>query len=56
MILFAGDCHGDFEPMLEAAASATAVILLGDQEPLDDLATILGPEIDAGGDGPRCVN
>ncbi|MBE1426455.1 putative phosphodiesterase [Desulfomicrobium macestii] len=45
MILFAGDCHGDFEPMLEAAAGTTAVILLGDQEPLDDLASILGPEI-----------
>ena len=45
MILFVGDCHGDFEPMLEVAASATAVILLGDQEPLDDLASILGPEI-----------
>ena len=47
MILFVGDCHGDFEPILEAAASATAVILLGDQEPLDDLASILGPEIAA---------
>lgn len=47
MILFVGDCHGDFEPMLEAAAEATAVILLGDQEPLDDLASILGPEITA---------
>jgi len=47
MILFVGDAHGDFEPMLEAAASATAVILLGDQEPLDDLASILGPEIAA---------
>ncbi len=45
MILLVGDAHGDFEPMLEAAASATAVILLGDQEPLDDLASILGPEI-----------
>ena len=45
MILFVGDAHGDFEPMLEAAASATAVILLGDQEPLDDLASILGPGI-----------
>ena len=45
MILFVGDCHGDFELMLEAAASATAVILLGDQEPLYDLASILGPEI-----------
>lgn len=47
MILFVGDTHGDFEPMLEAAASATAVILLGDQEPLDNLASILGPEIAA---------
>ncbi|MBV1713473.1 MAG: metallophosphoesterase [Desulfomicrobium sp.] len=45
MILFVGDAHGDFEPMLEAAASATAIILLGDQEPLDNLASILGPEI-----------
>ena len=45
MILFVGDCHGDFEPMLEAATGATAVILLGDQEPLDDLTSILGPEI-----------
>lgn len=45
MILFVGDCHGDFDPMLEAATAATAVILLGDQEPLDDLASILGPEI-----------
>lgn len=45
MILLVGDAHGDFERMLEAAASATAVILLGDQEPLDDLASILGPEI-----------
>ncbi|HCU69835.1 MAG TPA: metallophosphoesterase [Desulfomicrobium sp.] len=45
MILFVGDVHGDFEPMLEAAASTTAVILMGDQEPLDDLASILGPEI-----------
>ena len=46
MILFVGDCHGDFEPMLEAATTANAVILLGDQEPLDDLASILGPEIE----------
>lgn len=45
MILLVGDAHGDFEPMLEAAVSATAVILLGDQEPLDDLASILGPGI-----------
>jgi predicted phosphodiesterase len=45
MILFVGDAHGDFEPMLEAAASATAVILLGDQEPFYDLASILGSEI-----------
>lgn len=44
MILFVGDCHGDFDPMLEAATTATAVILLGDQEPLDDLVSILGPE------------
>jgi len=45
MILFVGDCHGDFDPLLEAATTATAVILLGDQEPLEDLASILGPEI-----------
>ena len=45
MILFVGDCHGDFEPMLKAATEASAVILLGDQEPLDDLASILGQEI-----------
>ena len=44
MILFVGDCHGDFDPMLEAATTATAVILLGDQEPLYDLVSILGPE------------
>jgi hypothetical protein len=30
MILFVGDCHGDFDPMLEAAATVTTVILLGD--------------------------
>lgn len=47
MILFVGDCHGDFKPMLEAAVGASAVVLLGDQEPLDDLVSILGPEIAA---------
>lgn len=43
MILFAGDCHGDFVPLIEEAGPATAVVLLGDQEPMSDLAVELGP-------------
>lgn len=43
MILFAGDCHGDFVPVIEKAGEASAVVLLGDQEPLSDLAAELGP-------------
>jgi len=45
MILFAGDCHGDFIPVIEEAGEATAVVLLGDQEPLNDLAAELGPGV-----------
>ncbi len=43
MILFAGDCHGDFVPVIEEAGQASAVVLLGDQEPMNDLARELGP-------------
>lgn len=43
MILFAGDCHGDFVPLIEEAGEASAVVLLGDQEPMNDLARELGP-------------
>jgi len=45
MILFAGDCHGDFVPLIEEAGEASAVVLLGDQEPLNDLAVELGPGV-----------
>lgn len=45
MILFAGDCHGDFVPLIEEAGEALAVVLLGDQEPLTDLAVELGPSV-----------
>jgi predicted phosphodiesterase len=45
MILFAADCHGDFVPLIEEAGPATAVVLLGDQEPLGDLAVELGPGV-----------
>lgn len=45
MILFAGDCHGDFVPVIEEASAASAVVLLGDQEPLSDLAAELGPGV-----------
>jgi predicted phosphodiesterase len=45
MILFAGDCHGDFVPLIEEAGEASAVVLLGDQEPLTDLAVELGPSV-----------
>jgi len=42
MILFAGDCHGDFIPVIEEADEATAVVLVGDQEPMNDLSVELG--------------
>jgi predicted phosphodiesterase len=45
MILFAADCHGDFVPLIEEAGPATAVVLLGDQEPQGDLAVELGPGV-----------
>ena len=45
MILFAGDCHGDFVPVIEEAGEASAVVLLGDQEPLNDLVVELGPGV-----------
>lgn len=45
MILFAGDCHGDFVPLIEEAGESSAVVLLGDQEPLTDLAVELGPSV-----------
>ena len=45
MILFAGDCHGDFMPLIQEAAHASAVVLLGDQEPQVDLTDELGPEL-----------
>lgn len=45
MILFAGDAHGDFVPVIEEAGEATAVVLLGDQEPITDLASELGPGV-----------
>lgn len=45
MILFAADCHGDFVPLIEEAGPATAVVLLGDQEPQGDLAVELGPAL-----------
>ncbi len=43
MILFAGDCHGDFIPVIEVASEASAVVLLGDQEPPIDVTAELGP-------------
>ena len=45
MILFAGDAHGEFIPLIEEAGDASAVVLLGDQEPLTDLAVELGPGV-----------
>ena len=45
MILFAGDAHGDFVPVIEEVGEASAVVLLGDQEPLSDLAAELGPSV-----------
>lgn len=45
MILFAGDAHGDFVPIIEEAGPATAVILLGDQEPQVPLVDELGPGV-----------
>ena len=42
MILFAGDAHGDFVPLIEEAGEASAVVLLGDQEPMNDLSVELG--------------
>lgn len=43
MILFAGDCHGDFVPVIEEAGEASAVVLVGDQEPQVSLVDELGP-------------
>ena len=45
MILFTGDAHGDFVPVIEEASEAPAVVLLGDQEPLNNLAVELGPGV-----------
>ncbi len=45
MILFAADCHGDFVPVIEEVGPATAVVLLGDQEPQVDLVDELGPGV-----------
>lgn len=45
MILFAADAHGAFSPIIEAADKASAIILLGDQEPEYDLADELGPDV-----------
>ena len=47
MILFVGDCHGDFVPVIKEAVDASGVILLGDQEPQRDLAVELGPDLAA---------
>ena len=45
MILFAGDAHGDFVPLIEEAGEASAVALLGDQEPQVSLVKELGPSV-----------
>jgi predicted phosphodiesterase len=45
MILFAADAHGDFTPIIKAADKASAIILLGDQEPEYDLVEELGPAV-----------
>jgi predicted phosphodiesterase len=45
MILFAADAHGQFAPIIDAADKASAIILLGDQEPEYDLAEELGPDV-----------
>jgi predicted phosphodiesterase len=45
MILFAGDAHGDFVPVIEEAGEASAVVLLGDQEPQVSLVDELGPGV-----------
>ncbi len=45
MILFAGDAHGDFETIIEESGEASAVVLLGDQEPQVDLVDELGPSV-----------
>lgn len=45
MILFAADCHGNFEPLHNVQSQADAVILLGDQEPEKDMGTELGQEL-----------
>jgi len=45
MIIFVGDCHGNFEAAKRTGSTAEAVFLLGDQEPQDDLKNELGPEI-----------
>lgn len=42
MFVFAGDAHGDFVPLIEEAGEASAVALLGDQEPMNDLDGNLG--------------
>jgi hypothetical protein len=41
MIVFAGDAHKDFVPLIEEAGEA--VVLLGDQKFLLDRADELGP-------------
>lgn len=43
MILFAGDAHGDFVPLIEEAGEALAAVLLNDQESLFDLAEEIWP-------------
>jgi predicted phosphodiesterase len=45
MILFAADAHGQFAPIIDAAEKASAIILLGDQEPEYDLVEELGPDV-----------
>lgn len=45
-ILFVGDCHGEFGPVRKAGQNADLIILLGDQEPLRDLAEELGELVD----------
>lgn len=45
MIIFVGDSHGNFEAAKQAGKNATAIFLLGDQEPKSDLQNELGAEI-----------